>query len=90
MPVAWIADFGLSAGGHRKEAPTGVTHEDYRAPELAGWKVDDRPIRQLSMEERYARRNERESRFGKMEKADVYSFGKTAYTVSIRTARSKY
>jgi hypothetical protein len=83
MPVAWIADFGLSATGISKEAPTNVTHPHYRAPEYDDWKVDERPVNQLSADEKAAMTAERESRFAKMEKADIYSFGRTAYTVSV-------
>jgi hypothetical protein len=78
-PLAWVADFGLSAD---EEATTFVTHSDYRAPELRGYHPELRPIDQLSPEEKAAYDEERHLRASQMEKADVYSFGWTVLYVS--------
>jgi len=81
LPVAWIADFGASVMG--KTATTHVVHPDYRSPELYTWikknQIQEKPRDKLTKEELATDDRERRERNKLLEKADVYSFGATAF-----------
>jgi len=83
-PVAWITDFGLSVMG-RHTAATNATQLGYRPPELQAW-MNKHPTptkyrSEMEADELKKDQEERRERNRLLEKADVYSFGVTAYTV---------
>jgi serine/threonine protein kinase len=81
QPLAWIADFGLSALG---EATTYITQSNYCAPEVRERAINLQPAYTLTTEERALYVQERIDRAGLMEMADIYSFGWTIFAVSGR------
>jgi serine/threonine protein kinase len=85
VPVAWVADFGASVIG--RTATTHVVHPDYRSPELHAWikknPIQEKPRDKLTKEELATDEQERRERNKLLEKADVYSFGATAFKVRV-------